>query len=730
MSVPHHRTTEQPANTGRRSLLRVSGLAGLVVAGSAVTTGTAQAAPTTSGPGVLHADTVDDLRALNTKTLSDGTQLLLAGYHRAGDGGAMALRWNKNSTAPHNGGTVIAPENPGNKNPGNKPGKGRWHQLHTGVLDFRTFGHFDTTHPADTALDAMIDDPTVHRIEAHTDLHFQKRHLWNRSNIELDFGGHHITTTGIEKNTHDNPFGAVLSFRGTVTTTTVTHKLGADMPDLSDLFEVGDSGKFAVGQWWAVEVNALSGTYEKEIQRLVQVTDVVDATHIRVNYQIGWDLAAGRTLTWTRIEPVDRAHVRNLVFEGWGDDEMTGSHPVSYEYAVRCDVSGIEATGTFWPVIMRRWCTYYRTEQCSLTNPKDVTYGGAGYLTQQIYCLYGHVEDCHTSNARHLNDFTASAYCYVTNCHGDGDDQGPFVTHGQFEHDLVYTGNSGLMTFANSGAAWGGAAKRITVRRHACSWFVARVNVTDLTLEDMLVIGKKSLDGSGMLWVNADGVQIRGCTASGPLIVSQASKLSGRPNVIADSNFSFAAGAEITQGNVSAPLTLQRTVLDGVGAAVFNGTGPLVLDQCTLTGAEDAAPVSLAHPDITVDGGELRDTGLKLTSSKDQRLRVDGARVGGTNKDGALLSRTGSARTVDWQLNGVTSTAPKGTAHLLVTEGANRYRATGSTFTGGRLELRPAAFTGADSHLLHTGCVEDGTERTALPDEGARVSHTAATLRF
>ncbi|MFV5996869.1 peptidase C14 [Streptomyces sp. NPDC056231] len=716
MSVPHHPTPAQ----SRRTLLRASGLAGLVMAGSAVATGSAQAAPAHAGD-VQRVDTVAELRALNTPPLDDGAQVLVAGYHAPGDGGAMAVRWDKKSDTAHNGGTVIAPA-------GGKPG--RWVQLHNGTVDFRTFGHFDTEEPADAALDAMIADNSVHRIEAHTDLHFTKRHLWNRSHIELDFGGHRMVTDGIEKNTHDNPFGAVLSFRGTVTDTVHTHTLGAAMPDLSDLFEVGDSGKFSVGQWWAVEINALSGKYEKEIQRLVQVTEVVDATHIRVNYQIGWDLAAGRTLTWTRIEPVDRAHVRNLVFEGWGEDEMTGSHPVSYEYAVRCDVSGIEAVGTFWPVVMRRWCTYYRTEQCSLTNPKSVTYGGAGYLTQQIYCLYGHVEDCHTSNARHLNDFTASAYCYVTNCHGDGDDEGPFVTHGQFEHDLVYTGNSGLMTFANSGAAWGGRAKRITVRRHACSWFVARVKITDLTLEDVLVIGKKSLSGSGMLWVNADGVQLRGCTASGPLIISQASTLSARPNVIADSAFTFAAGAEVTQANVAAPVTLARTTLNGVDGAVFNGAGPLVLDQCTLTGSKDTAPVSLAHTDITVTGGELRNTGLKLTSAKNQRLRVDGARINGTNKDGALLSRTGTGRTVDWQLSGLDSTAPKDTAHVLVTEGPNRYRATGSTFTGGRLELRPAAFAGSGSHLLHTGCVEDGTERTALPDEGGRVAHTAATLRF
>ncbi|TXS59603.1 peptidase C14, partial [Streptomyces sp. sk2.1] len=192
-------------------MLRASGLAGLVIAGTAAASGSAQAAPARAGD-VLRLDTVAELRELNTRPLATGTQILLAGHTRPGDGGGMALRWDPESTAAHNNGTVIAPKN---------AKTGRWHQLHTGTLDFRTFGHFDAKTPADAALDAMIADKSVHRIEAHTDLLFTKRHLFNRSHIELDFGGNLIRTEGIEKNTHDNPFGAVLSFRGTLTDTTV-----------------------------------------------------------------------------------------------------------------------------------------------------------------------------------------------------------------------------------------------------------------------------------------------------------------------------------------------------------------------------------------------------------------------------------------------------------------------------------------------------------------------------
>ncbi|MFI1827529.1 peptidase C14 [Streptomyces sp. NPDC020412] len=717
-------TPAAPDRTGRRNLLRAGGIGGLLIAATAAGTQPAAAKGPKGAARIRAVTDVAALRALSPKQLEDGEVAVVAGYRTAGDGGGASLRWDASSAAAHNAGTVLAPASPGPR--------GRWLQLHDGVVDFRTFGHFDDGAPADAALDALVNDASVHRIEAHTDLLFTRRHTFGRSGIELDFGGHRVRTTGIERNTADNPFGAVLLFQGKVTDTKVTATLSAPMPDLADVFEVPDSGAFEVGQWWAVEVDGVKGggKYEREVQRLVQITQKVDGTHVRVNYKIGWELAAGRTFRWTRVEPVERAHVRNMVFEGVkGGDQYTGSHPVAYEYAVSCDVSGIDATDTFWPVVMRRWCTYFHTYQCQLRNPASVTWGGAGYLTQQIYCLYGHVEDCHASNARHLNDWTASAYGYVTNCHGDGDDQGPFVTHGQFEHDLVYTGNSGLMTFANSGAAWGSAAKRITVRQHVCSWFVARVKVTDLTLEDLRVIGN-SQSGSGMIWVNADGVQMRGCTASGPLVITQASKLSRRANVVADSTFHQGKGSVVTQENVSADVHLERVTLTGLDGAAFKGTGDLVLERCVFTGASDkAAPSSLAHPATTVSGGRYRDTGFVLNSGKDQEIRLDGgARFSGTNGAGALLGRTGGERTVSWRLDGFHGeTAVSDTAHLKITEGTNRYQASNSTFSGGRLELAAGAFAGS-GHLLHSGCVEDGTRRTAMPPEGDRIRHEAGNL--
>ncbi|NJP45388.1 peptidase C14 [Streptomyces sp. PRB2-1] len=606
-------------------------------------------------------------------------------------------------------------------------------------MDFRGFGHFDATAPADDALDAMVNDPAVHRVEAHTDLLFRRRHTFHRSRVVLDFGGHTVHTGGIARNTHDNPFGAVLFFQGTVTGDPLTHPLAAAVIERTDAFPVPDSGAFRVGQWWTVRSDEVAGggSDERELQKMVEVTEIVDGTHIRVGYLNGWPLAAGRRLTWQRVQPVVGAEVRDMVFLGAGqdtgavDDEYTGSHPVAYEYAVDCDVSGIQATGTFWPVIMRRWCTRYRTVQCGLKNPPTVMYGGAGYLTQQIYCLYGHVADCTSSNVRHLNDLTASAYCQVVNCHGDGDDEGgnPFTTHGQYEHDLLFDGNSGLMDIANSGAQWGNSAKRITVRNHVCSWFTANTKITDLTLENVHVLPRPAFDPSGTLVVNADGAQLRGCTAS-LFAVAQQSARSTRPTTITDCTFDLPAGQVLVQTPVNAPVHFVRTAFTGLDGTVLRGSGPVRFTGCRLTGAPDAAPLSVGASEIAVDGGTLTDTGIALTAVRDQRLSVTGGAVlTGTNAAGALLSRApGSTATVTWDLGDLRSTAAgAATAHVRVPDGTNHYTAVAARLTGGRLTLAPAAFTGTSS-LLHTSCTEHGVHRDALPPDGPRVNTTTGNL--
>ena len=713
MTITNEDRTETAAFRSRRMLLAGFGAAALGGVAAVASHAPAQAAgpvaplSAATSKAVGNAGTAADLAGLKGK---DGDLVRTSGYAAPGDGGHGLYRFVKKDAPAVNGGTVLAAKK-----------EGAWLLVHSGVVEFRQFGLFDASAPADDALDAMVGDLSIHRIEAHTDLNFVRRHRFTRSNLAFDFGNNLMTTVGIENAPKDDPFAAVMFFRGEVTDAVQEAKLGENVPDLADVFPVADSSFFAVGSWYAAEVNGLAGRWERELQRLVQVTQIVDGTHIRVNYKNGWPLGKDRTITWRLVEPVHDVTVSNLRFLGGGADEYTGSHPLAFEYAVRCDVDHIDGTATFWPLIQRRWNTYFTTESCNLSNPTSVTWGGAGYLTQQIYCLYGYVANCHTSNARHLNDFTASAYCLVENCHGDGDDQGPFVTHGQYEHDLTYTGNSGLMTFANSGAAWGSAAKRITVRKHVCSWFVARVRITDLTLEDVQVIGKPSLSGSGMLWINADGAQLRGCTASDTLIITQQSDASARPNVIADSHFTFVAPGELTSAAVTTPVTFVDTVLSGVGGMKITGPGAVTFRGSTLTAADDAAPITSASERLRFEGSTLRNARIAAARGERQAVEIAGSDI--LLKGGTGVTRTG-AGPLHLTLSDSTLRAEGSATHVSLKTGATHYRAVGNRFEGGALELADGAF-GAESTLLHTGNVESGVTRTAFPAEGDRVVDTA-----
>ena len=707
-----------PAGSARRGVLL--GIGASVIGGIAAIGGAqpAQAAPVTTGvalgnkPEVI--DTVTDLAGTKAKP---GELRQVLGYHSPGDVAGLVYRGIGASDVAANGGTVVA-----------GAGGTAWLLQHDGVVGFHHFGVLGPSVPADEALDAMVNDPAVRRIIARNDLNFVRRHRLTRSDLALDFGGHLMTTDGIENAGKDDPFAAVLFFTGTRTEQVQLAALTADMPDLADVFEVADSSFFEVGGWYATEVNALKGRWERELQRLVQVTQVIDGTHIRVDYKIGWPLAAGREITWTKIEPVARVQVENLRFRGTGTDEFTGSHPLAFEYAVHCDVRDIHAVGSFWPVIMRRWNSYYETVGCSLTNPTSVTWGGAGYLTQQIYCLYGYVANCHTANARHLNDFTASAYSLVENCHGDGDDQGPFVTHGQYEHDLTYTGNSGLMTFANSGAAWGSAAKRITVRKHVCSWFVARVRITDLTLEDVQVIGKSSLQGSGMLWINADGAQLRGCSADGTFLITQSSDASRRPTVIEGSRFRFSAANDVTNATVTDAVTFRDVVFDGLSGQKFLGAGPLVFDNCQLTGADAAADVVIASREVRFAGTRMSGVSLVTQAGEGQELAlVADSRMHGTGASGTQLRRSGGGPLSLLVADSSLSVGDGGGTHIALDDGVNAYRAIGGRFSGGRLALAPKAFADG-STLVQTGCVEVGVERAEFPEESERVVATGNVI--
>lgn len=60
----------------------------------------------------------------------------------------------------------------------------------------------------------MVNDLSIMRIEAGSNLLFQRRHHFNRSSINLNFNHYHLSTQGIVPiDGADDPFAAVLFFQ-------------------------------------------------------------------------------------------------------------------------------------------------------------------------------------------------------------------------------------------------------------------------------------------------------------------------------------------------------------------------------------------------------------------------------------------------------------------------------------------------------------------------------------
>lgn len=716
--------------TSRRGMLSLAGLSIASGATFALAPTSATAVPQgTADTEFTRIATVADLADLEPR---DGDVVVVTGYHEPTDGGGMLLRWMAGSTSSVNGGTVHA----------GAASAGRWHQLHDGVGDFRRFGIFGADQDADDALAAMVEDPSFHTIQARTPLNFIRRHTFTRSNLTLDFGGNLVTAEGIEPNAQTiKEYGAVFGFAGVRTDQTHTVTLSETMPELSDVYEVNDSTWFSQDAWYEVISDLPPGGFsysaDQELQRLVQVTEIVDARHIRVNYKNGWELAAGRKTNWTRVEPVQRIRIENLDFRGPGGDNVSGAHPISFLYAVNCDVDRVHASRSYWSLCMRGYNTYFETTRCTLNDPVDAAAGGAGYLTQQMYCLYGRVADCHTSRARHLVDFTASAYSVVENCHGDGDFMGPFVTHGQYEHDLTYTGNSGMMTFANSGNKWGSWIKRVTVRKHVGPLFFSgrrgpsiEVKAVDLTLEDVEIIQDPDMfaQPSGYQawgWVNADGLQMRGCRVDDSFHIYQNSSVSKRPTVFEGCTFSqeqYYVGLPFIDATVTSPLQFTRCVIDNLDGETMpvNSGAPLDFSSCLISGKAGGTTMTLPSSRITLRDCTVEDVGLALAGNAEQSITISGdTRFSGASPSGAYLRRAAADGTLTWNLNGYNGAAGEGISHIELTMGVNHYRAVGAAFHGGSLVVTEEAV--ASGSMLHSACVEVSVNRRDFPETGGAI---------
>lgn len=645
-----HTSPENKPNTERRKLLKMMAVAGGTLAAAGFVS-PLKAVAATGRHNVLNVSTVAELDKL--EALVDGDLVFVGGYYKAGDGGAKTLRWSASSTKAANGGTVHGYAG---------SSAGRFELVHDGRVDFRVFGIFDETTPADAAFDAFAADPSVSVIEAYSALNFQKRHTVTRSNLTLDFRGYDVYTDGIEpaadaENLEHCP---LFLFTGEIEGTASSVTLTSPMDAYTDVYQVPSGFSGQVGDWYLIdsdtnpEMAAEGRTSAIELQRLAMVTMAVSGKYC-FNHRPGYPLARGRSLTYRKVRPIENITVRNMKFHGKpGATGTDGVHPLAFLYAVNCNVFGLDGQYSFAALIFRRYNTTYITENCSLVVDKSiVSAGGRGYLTQQMFCNYGTVRNCRLAFGRHLNDFTCSSYMLVENCHSNYDYNGGFVTHGQYEHDLTYIGNSGLMSFANSKKPWAASAKNITVKRHTgCNLNAGdgySVNrVSNLTVEDCAIFtdGVSDLGGNsrinGTIALNCDGLSVKNCSASNMLYLLGVSQNGTRPNCIEDSTFSLSYTESGTQQRpyfgsldrsvrISQPVTFRGCTFTSASGKHFDFNAPVRFEHCTFEG--DSSNILLATSAAAFVDCRFHKVGLTL--------EADGAVPAGTTFKGqAALTLT------------------------------------------------------------------------------------------
>jgi len=188
------------------------------------------------------------------------------------------------------------------------------------------------------------------------------------------------------------------------------------------------------------------------------------------------------------------------------------------------------------------------------------------------------------------------------------------VTHGQYEHDLHFTANSGILTLANSGKAWGQSAARIVINHHRCSMLTADTHVTDLTLTDVCIYRNGEQDNLGILRLNCDGLTVQNCSVSGELTLLQNSRRSIKMNVFENCGFVLDPRHDSTISNLAPddPFIVSHPAAEARNS--INGRSLVYFSHCQFKGTNKDVSLLIKNKEINFNACRLENVSLILTA--------------------------------------------------------------------------------------------------------------------
>ncbi|MCI9687419.1 phage tail protein [Vibrio parahaemolyticus] len=648
---------------------------------------------------VTRIETVAKLRS--SIGMRNGQTVEVGGYYSYGDDGGGAFFWDAESNEVDNEGTVIMPTG------WTKPG--RWKRKSVRRLSLYHFGVFNADQSCHVQLKNAIEVSKCRYLDIFSDIRLSEMVATERDRITVNLNNQYIRWNGVAP-TEDRAHG-MIKFFGKKVGNNQTVPLTENLKEFSTVWPVLDSTKFKKGEFWRVE----NGTAPKKVNYIVEIAGIVDSTTVKVHYRLGWELKSGDTLTWTKVDPVKHAHVKNgHVIDETESTRETAVSPVSLMYAVKCSVDNLKGSNTFWPLVFTLFTNRCRVEKLELDNPQS-TGGGEGYLVQWNSALYHRTIDCHSYGDRHIHDVTMGAFGRCIGCTSTNTKNGSYTTHGAYEHDQYYESCVGLLSFANSGPEFGERTKRVTVVKHQGEKLFAYKGVIDLTLIDVHI--------SDTAEINVDGFVSTNLTVGSGVSFCAFTNESYRRSLVEGGSLVAWKGKGFTQESMYKRLEFESVVIKDIDGHLLLGPGEVLFNDCNLWGIDNADTMECRAGRIVMNGGGSTNVAFRFMNDQPQELVLTGgAKMTGSPSSLTLIDCRKTGGTFKLKLGDceVSTTNPDCYLYDITANYDNQtlveVHNVGATLEGGKIRADATVFSNGKGYLYQKGCVEKSVFRM-LPTE-------------
>ncbi|WP_264448924.1 glycoside hydrolase family 55 protein [Bacillus cereus] len=309
------------------------------------------------------------------------------------------------------------------------------------------------------------------------------------SDVEIDGSGSTIIWNGTTPLGNANRLIGMFNIKGSITT---DKKLitSFDLKDKKNLYwatrggaiTLNDVSNLAIGDYVAVEIQ--TGGYNPnllntKVSILTKILNISLNT-VYVEYVNPFPFPAQMTAgTLTKVNVVQNVKVKNFAIidntalkPGWVSTPFT-SYPdadrtnivsgISLQYAENCTVENVSGTNTKFPLVMANYTCRSKAININLEKPALIG-GGEGYAVQFNSSLYCEATKCYGVSARHVVDFTASAFSNAKDIKGFDITTSTIQMHGAYEHDITFEDVIGKIGVV-SGQTFGNANMNITFNR-------------------------------------------------------------------------------------------------------------------------------------------------------------------------------------------------------------------------------------------------------------------------